>query len=75
MHIIKTTCVSGTLCQHNGQEIALIVPVGLGLYNVMPNSRLVQSIGAVPRCCLGLQAAELFVKVLASEWEVKNGRS
>lgn len=69
MNIIKTTTVSGILCHYNGQEIALIVPAGHGLQNVMPNSKLVQRMGALSRCCLGMQAAELFVKVLASEWD------
>lgn len=70
MQIIKTSTVSGTLCHNEkGENIALIVPAGHGLHNVMPNEKLVQRMGAQSRCCCGTQAAELFVKVLASEWD------
>lgn len=70
MNITKTTCVSGVLCHYNGQEVALIAAAGHGAVNVMPNAKLVQHIGATSRCCLGMKAAELFVQVLAAEWEL-----
>lgn len=69
MTITKTRTVLGVLYHAGSQEIALVVAVGHGLHNVMPNARLVQRIGAQARCCLGLVAAELFVQVLAAEWQ------
>lgn len=68
MNITKTTCVSGTLCHHDREEIALVASTGHGFYNVMPSSQLAQRMGATPRCCAGQEATDLFVKVLASEW-------
>ena len=69
MTITKTRSVSGILCHAGSQEIAVVVAAGHGLHNVMPNAKLVQHIGAQSRCCLGSVAADLFVQVLAAEWQ------
>lgn len=54
---------------HRGDLIATVHSGPHGLYDVIPGPRLASDMNAIARVCCGLNAAELFVKVLASEWD------